>query len=68
MKNESFEEKLAYAKEVLDRLMKPDITLEDSVKLYQQGLENLKEANRLIEEAKAKITIIERSYQGEERT
>ncbi|HFS82540.1 MAG TPA: exodeoxyribonuclease VII small subunit [Epsilonproteobacteria bacterium] len=66
MKNETFEEKLEHAKAVLDQLMKPEITLEDSVKLYEEGLLNLKEATQLIEEAKAKITVIEQGQQVSE--
>jgi exodeoxyribonuclease VII small subunit len=63
MKNETFEEKLEYSKELLEKLMKPDITLEDSVKLYEEGLKNIKEAQQLIEDAKTKISIIEQSNQ-----
>jgi len=63
MKNNTFEEKLEYSKELLEKLMKPDITLEDSVKLYEEGLKNIKEAQQLIEDAKTKISIIEQSSQ-----
>jgi len=63
MKHETFEEKLAYSKEVLEKLMDPEITLEHSVKLYEEGLKNIKEAQKLIEEAKMKITVIEQQNQ-----
>jgi len=63
MKNETFEEKLAYSKELLEKLMNPEITLESSVKLYEEGLKNIKEAQKLIEEAKTKITVIEQANQ-----
>ncbi len=63
MKNETFEEKLAYSKELLEKLMDPEITLEASVKLYEEGLKNIKEAQKLIEEAKTKITVIEQANQ-----
>ncbi|MCD6654689.1 MAG: exodeoxyribonuclease VII small subunit [Sulfurovum sp.] len=68
MKNESFEEKLEYSKVLLEKLMNPEITLEESVKLYEEGLQNIKEAQKLIEEAKIKITTIEQANQhsGEE--
>ena len=59
MKRESFEEKLEYTKVLLEKLMSPDITLEESVKLYEEGLKSINEAQRLIEEAKTKITVIE---------
>ena len=63
MKNETFEEKLAHSKELLEKLMNPEITLEESVKLYEEGLKNIKEAQTLIEEAKTKITVIEQANQ-----
>ena len=64
MKHETFEEKLEYSKELLEKLMNPEITLEASVKLYEEGLENIKEAQKLIEEAKTKISIIEQASQN----
>ena len=68
MKNKSFEEKLEHSKALLEKLMNPEITLEESVKLYEEGLKNIKEARTLIEEAKTKITIIDQANQtiGEE--
>ncbi|AKF24490.1 exodeoxyribonuclease VII small subunit [Sulfurovum lithotrophicum] len=63
MKNKTFEEKLAYSKELLEKLMDPEITLEESVKLYEEGLKNIKEAQKLIEEAKTKITVIDQKNQ-----
>jgi len=68
MKHESFEEKLEHSKALLEKLMNPEITLEESVKLYEEGLKNIKEAQTLIEEAKTKITIIDQANQtmGEE--
>ncbi|WP_373028736.1 exodeoxyribonuclease VII small subunit [Sulfurovum sp.] len=64
MKNETFEEKLEHSKELLEKLMNPEITLEESVKLYEEGLKNIKEAQTLIEEAKTKITVIEQTSQN----
>jgi exodeoxyribonuclease VII small subunit len=64
MKKETFEEKLEYSKELLEKLMNPEITLEESVKLYEEGLKNIKEAQTLIEEAKTKITVIEQTNQN----
>lgn len=63
MKNNTFEEKLEHSKALLEKLMKPDITLEDSVRLYEEGINTIKEAEQLIEEAKTKISIIEQSDQ-----
>ncbi len=59
MKNETFEDKIANAKSIIEKLMRQDIPLEESVKLYEDGLKTIKEAQNMLEEAKAKITIIE---------
>ncbi len=64
MKTETFEEKLDYSKALLEKLMDPEITLEESVKLYEEGLKNIKEAQKLIEEAKTKISVIEQENQN----
>ncbi len=66
MKKQSFEEKLEHSKALLEKLMNPEITLEESVKLYEEGLKNIKEAQTLIEEAKTKITVIEQANQNME--
>jgi exodeoxyribonuclease VII small subunit len=66
MKTETFEEKLAHSKALLEKLMDPEITLEESVKLYEEGLKNIKEAQKLIEEAKMKVEVIDRENQQRE--
>lgn len=60
----NFEDKLKYSKELLEKLMNPEITLEESVKIYEEGLRNIKEAQKLIEDAKIKITTIEQQNQN----
>jgi exodeoxyribonuclease VII small subunit len=64
MKTKSFEERLSYSKELLEKLMNPEITLEDSIKLYEEGLSTIKEAQQMIEEAKIKIQTIENQSIG----
>ncbi len=64
MKAKTFEEKLEHSKELLEKLMNQDITLEESVKLYEEGLKNIKEAQQLIEKAKMKIEVIEQKMIG----
>jgi exodeoxyribonuclease VII small subunit len=63
VKNNTFEEKLEYSKALLEKLMNPEITLEESVKLYEDGLKNIKDAQKLIEDAKTKITVIDQENQ-----
>ena len=48
----SFEQKIAHAKEILEKLMDPQITLSQSVAYYKEGMKELQEATKLLEEAK----------------
>lgn len=64
MKKNSFEAKLEHSKSLLEKLMNPEITLEESVKLYEEGLQTIKDAQKLIEDAKIKITTIEQVNQN----
>lgn len=56
--SEGFESKLESAKKVLETLMNPDITLQDSLKAYEKGMSELAEAQKILEEAQIKITEI----------
>ena len=66
MANENFEAKLQKSKELIDKLMNPDITLEESIKIYKEGLESIKEAQKLLEEAKLKVQEISKAQSGAE--
>lgn len=59
--NINFEEKIVKAKEILEKLTKSDITLSDSLKLYNEGLKELEVAQKLLEEAKLIFTTQNRS-------
>ncbi|QOP45407.1 exodeoxyribonuclease VII small subunit [Sulfurimonas paralvinellae] len=61
MAKEQFETKLENAKKILETLMKPEITLEDSVKAYEQGMKELNEAQKMLEDAVIKIQEIKAS-------
>ena len=61
MQTQTFEEKLEASKKILNHLMNPEITLEESLKLYENGLAQIKEAQEMIEEAKVKIETIEKN-------
>jgi exodeoxyribonuclease VII small subunit len=60
MKTDSFELKLEASKEILNKLMDPSITLEESLTLYEEGLQTIQSAQKMIEEAKVKIKTIEK--------
>ena len=54
-----FEEKIEKAKAILQKLMQPEITLAESVKAYEEGMRELEEATKMLENAKLKIQEIE---------
>ena len=49
---QSFEEKIIKAKELLEKLSNPQITLSDSIEVYKNGVKELEEAQKLLDEAK----------------
>ena len=55
MAKEKFETKLDSAKKILETLMNPEITLEESVKAYEKGMKELSEAQKMLEDAQIKI-------------
>ena len=60
-KKEDFESKLESAKETLEILMNPEITLQDSVKAYEKGMKELSDAQKMLEDAQIKIQEIKAS-------
>ncbi|MEA2049107.1 MAG: exodeoxyribonuclease VII small subunit [Campylobacterota bacterium] len=48
----SFENKLDNANKLLEKLIDPQITLSDSVKIYKDGIKELDEAQKLLDDAK----------------
>jgi len=58
MAKEDFESKLDSAKQILETLMNPEITLQNSVKAYEKGMNELNKAQKILEDAVIKITEI----------
>ncbi|MBU1659282.1 exodeoxyribonuclease VII small subunit [bacterium] len=58
MAKENFETKLEGAKKILETLMNPEITLQESVKAYEKGMNELSEAQKMLEDAQMKINEI----------
>jgi exodeoxyribonuclease VII small subunit len=52
----SFEQKVVKAKELLEKLSNPQITLSDSIEVYKNGMKELEEAQKLLDEAKLIFT------------
>ena len=48
----NFEEKIIKAKELLEKLSNPQITLSDSIQVYKTGVKDLEDAQKLLDEAK----------------
>lgn len=46
-----FENKLESAKKVLEKLMDPELTLDQSVKSYKEGMKTLQDAQKILEVA-----------------
>ena len=55
MAKEKFEKKLENTKKILETLMDPEITLENSVKAYEKGMSELNDAQKILEDAQIKI-------------
>lgn len=53
--NQNFEEKLENAKQILEKLMDPEITLQNSLKAYEEGMKELSDAQKMLEDAVIKI-------------
>ncbi|WP_297893712.1 exodeoxyribonuclease VII small subunit [uncultured Campylobacter sp.] len=54
----SFEEKMEKISALLKSLNEKDLSLEESVKLYKQGVALLKEAKEILENAKLEVAEI----------
>ena len=61
MAKEDFETKLQSAKTILETLMNPEITLQESVKAYEKGMKELTQAQKILEDAQIKINEIKAS-------
>jgi len=55
----TFENKLDNAKKVLEELSNPELSLSDGMRKYTKGLELLKEATKMIEDAKLEYTTLQ---------
>ena len=64
MEEKRFESRLEEAKQILEKLMNPEMTLEESVKAYEAGTRALKEAQKILEDAREQIEKI-RAKEGD---
>ncbi len=61
MAKNDFETKLESSKKILETLMNPEITLQESVKAYEKGMKELQDASKILEDAQLKINEIKAS-------
>lgn len=57
-KEEKFEELIEKLEDITSKLEKEQLSLDDSVKLFEEGIELSKKCNTKLEEAERKITIL----------
>jgi len=60
---ESFEDKIINAKAILEKLMDPALPMNESVKAYESGMNELKAAEKMLEQAQLQIQIIKNQDQ-----
>lgn len=60
---ESFETKIAKAKEILEKLMDPSLPMNESIKAYEEGMKELKIAEKMLSDAELQIQTIKNQEQ-----
>lgn len=65
MKEKDFEGSLKRAKEIVDALVNPEISLNDGMKLYKEGVKELKNAEELLTKAKIEYQEIKKEIDKE---
>lgn len=63
LEDESFEEKITNAKAILEKLMDPALPMNESVKAYEAGMNELRSAEKMLEQAQLQIQIIKNQDQ-----
>ena len=57
-KTPTLEETFSQIEEIIDQMEQPEVSLDASFQLYQQGIEQLKNCNRLLDEVEKKMQIL----------
>lgn len=57
-KEVTLEEKLAQIEEIIHKMEEPDVSLDASFGLYQAGIEQLKDCNRMLDAVEKKMQIL----------
>ncbi len=54
-KTNEFENHLEHSKEILEKLMNPEITMSESIKAYETGMKELQAAQEMLEKAELQV-------------
>mgnify|MGYP003299887160 CR=1 FL=1 len=60
-KEESLEERLSQIEEMIRKMEEPEVSLDESFKLYQAGIEQLKHCNQMLDEVEKKMQILNKN-------
>ena len=66
LKTPGLEERFSAIEDILDGMEKPHVTLEESFALYQQGMEELKQANAMLDEIEKAMLVMTENGELEE--
>ena len=58
MENLDFEKSMEKLEKIAEKLERDDLGLDDSVKLFEEGMELSKKCNEILQKAEKKITVI----------
>lgn len=57
-KKQTLEETFAEIEDIIEQMEQPDVSLDESFRLYQKGVEGLKSCNELLDEVEKKMQIL----------
>ena len=58
MKKDNFEDKIEILEKIVSELEKGDLSLDESVSKFEEGMKLSKECSKMLDEAQKKITIL----------
>ena len=61
----SFEESMKRLEEIVSRLERGELSLEESLRFFEEGNELVKECSRMLDEAEQKVTLLRTGGTGE---
>ena len=61
--SKKFEQKVNKAKEILDKLVSKEVSLEEALQLYKDGINHLNEAQEMLDTSKLEFENLVKSYE-----